>query len=251
MKKSLIYVGEISHRRMTPKRHHFSYNVCYYYLDLDEVKSIFKFPFFLSYNFPGLLSFWRKDYLGNSSQDLKQTVLNLIQEKTHQSFTGSVRMLTNISYFGHCFNPVTFYYCFDKEENLKFVISEITNTPWNERHSQVFPIDSNSPSTFKFNKEFHVSPFMPMAMDYTWIFHSPDERLEVLMQNRLKGESHLFFDSTLSLKSRPLNTKNVLTSFITFPFMTFKTGAAIYYQALVLFLKKIPFYTHPPKGESA
>jgi len=244
--KSAIYLGEVEHRRFAPKKNFFRYQVLYYYLDLDEVKSIFRAPFLFSYNFPGILSFWRKDYINPKVSDLKQAVSDTIENYTGQRFTGSVRILTNISYFGFCFNPVAFYYCYDGND-LRYVVSEITNTPWGEKYPQVFELDGKSIKVFKFPKNFHVSPFLPMTIDYTWVFHAPGEELKVYMQDRLTGQSDVIFDSTLTLKRQELTAFNVVKGFLRLPLVTFKTMLAIYYQALKLYLKKVPFYTHPAK----
>jgi DUF1365 family protein len=247
--KSALYVGEVEHRRLAPKKNIFSYSVCYYFLDLDEAPHLFRFPLLFSYNFPGILSFWRKDYLGEKETPLKESIQDLISEVTHDKFEGSISLLTNISYFGFCFNPVSFYYCFSPvDQSLQFVVSEITNTPWGEKHRQVFSFNPDEKKkVFHFPKDFHVSPFMPMTIDYTWVFHSPSEDLTVYMQNRNKGEKDLIFDTTLKLKRKKLSATSVVWHFLQFPFITFKTMVAIYYQAAKLYLKRIPFYTHPSK----
>lgn len=251
MKASCLYVGEVEHRRFMPKRHEFRYRVLYYFLDLDEVSSIFKFPFLLSHNFPGILSFWRKDYLGLKKEDLKTSVINCVRAETGETISGPIRLMTNISYFGFCFNPVSFYYCYAPDgETLKYIVSEITNTPWGEKHRQVFPFEVQKKKVYQFPKTFHVSPFLPMTMDYTWVFEKPQKKLYVLMQNRMKGLNALFFDTTLELEQQPLTVANIIKFFLKFPFVTFKTMAAIYYQAARLYLKKIPFYTHPAKEKN-
>ena len=249
--KSALFVGEVEHRRFAPVKNEFTYSVCYYFIDLDEVESLFRFPFLFSYNFPGILSFWRKDYLGDKKKALKDEVIQSIKDKTGKSFEGSVRILTNISYFGYCFNPVTFYYCYDKHEKLSFIVSQVTNTPWGERHIDVLEVtEAKEKNVFKFAKEFHVSPFMPMEIDYTWVFNNPQEDIYVYMQNRNTGTAPVVFDSTMKLKKREFTAFNVLKYFVLFPFNTFKTSAAIYYQAGILyFIKRTPFYTHPKKKE--
>ena len=249
---SALYIGTIEHRRLAPIENIFSYSVCYYFIDLDEVKTLFRWPLFFSYETPAVLSFWRKDYLGKKEIPLKQAIKNILFEKTEKEFNGSIKLLTNISYFGFCFNPVSFYYCYSATDgSLEYVISEITNTPWGEKHQQVFRFDQNEvKKTFQFPKDFHVSPFMPMSIDYTWVFHRPKEDLFVYMQNRNKGEKNLIFDSTLKLKRKNINLVTILASFLKFPFITFKTMIAIYYQAAKLYIKRTPFYTHPSKEKS-
>ena len=243
--KSCLYRGDIEHRRFSPVSNRFSYSVLYYFLDLDEIEKIFKMPFLFSYNFPGILSFWRKDYLGPVEKPLKQSVSDYVLEATGKAVTGPIRLLTNISYFGYCMNPVSFYYCYDNTgSEVEFVVSEITNTPWGEKHRQVFEMKEK---VHKFPKSFHVSPFMPMSIDYTWVFQAPKEELSVYMQNRNSRQTPIIFDSTLKLKKEPLTFLSVFANFLSFPLVTFKTIVAIHYQALKLYLKKSPVYDHPHK----
>lgn len=245
---SSLYIGNLEHRRFLPKPHKFNYSVFYFYIDLDEVTSIFRFPFLLSLNFPGICSFWRKDYYGDHLKDLKTEIHNLIQDRTGERIEGPVRLLTNISYFGFCFNPVSFYYCFDSDKTtLKYIVAEVTNTPWKERHQHVLKFKSESKEIYELAKDFHVSPFMPMNIDYKWVFHKPHEEAFVYMQNRYSGEKDLLFDSTLRLKKLSLTFRNLVWVLMRFPLITVKTMAAIYYQAARLYFKRTPFHTHPSK----
>ena len=248
---SCLYIGEIEHRRFSPRKNFFTYKVCYYFIDLKDIPQIFNIPLLVTYNRPGLLSFWRKDYLGDRSQSLDESIRSEVCSQTSTRPLGPIRLMTNISYFGFCFNPVSFYYCYNEDgETLEFIVSEITNTPWGEKHKQVFKISDQRVTTFKFSKDFHVSPFIPMEIDYTWVFRKPLQNLYVHMQDRIKGSHEILFDSTLNLKRRPLTRINMLLAFLKFPFITFKTMLAIYYQALKLFIKKVPFYSHPSRGGS-
>ena len=248
--KSCIYEGHVEHRRFSPVKHEFTYGALYYLIDLDEVQSIFNIPFIMSYNFPGLLSFWRKDYLGNKNIPLKEAVADFVFNESGKRPEGPIRLLTNISYFGFCFNPASFYYCFAKDGvTLESIVLEVTNTPWNERHQYLMKYEGAGKKTFKLNKVFHVSPFMPMNIDNTWVFNNPGEKTYILMQNRYTGQSELIFDSTLECKMIPLTRWTMFTSFLKFPLITFKTALAIYWQAVILyFLKKAPFHNHPSQG---
>jgi len=245
MKESCLYIGEIEHQRFSPVKNKFKYSVCYYYLDLEKLPQIFRYPFILSLNFPGILSFWRKDYYGDAAISIKEAVHQLIYKATGETFRGPIRLLTNISYLGYCFNPVSFYYCFEEDgTTLKYIVSEVTNTPWRERHQQVMKFQNDDHAVFQFPKNFHVSPFMPMSIDYTWVFKKPAKEIYVLMQNRNTGENAIIFDSTLKLKMIPLTTRNIFRTFFVFPMNSLKTMLAIYFQALKLYLLKSPIYSH-------
>ena len=231
----------------------FTYTGLFYFLDLDEVPKIFNLPFLMSYNFPGLLSFWRKDYFGDAKKSLKDSISDFVKAHTGKPVSGPIRLFTNISYFGFCFNPASFYYCYAEDgTTLETIVLEVTNTPWRERHQYLMKFEGSGKKTFFLKKEFHVSPFMPMNIDYTWVFNNPEERAYILMQNRYTDEKKIVFDATLEAKRLPLTRWNMVKTFIKYPFMTFKTALAIYWQALILyFVKKTPFYDHPQNGKKS
>lgn len=249
--KSAIYTGTLRHRRFKPTGNAFAYSVCLFYLDLAEIPFIFNRPGFVALDGPGLVSFRRKDYLGDPAQSIDTSVRDLVQAKTGRRPAGPIRVLTQITYLGYCFNPVSFYYCFDStDSHLDTIVTEITNTPWHERHSYVLTCDgSKALEEFNFAKEFHVSPFMPMDFSYRWIFSVPAEKLLVHMENLSGQETNRFFDATLTVNKKTLNRRNLFMSLLLYPAMTFKTVILIYYQALKLWIKRVPFYPHPKTGE--
>ena len=171
-------------------------------------------------------------------------------------------MLTHLSYFGYCFNPVTFYYCFDEsDQRVDFVVSQINNTPWDERYSYVIDDRKNEVEETRqtqkpqkavesqFHKAFHVSPFLPMDMQYFWRFSKPGKKLSVYMKNTQKKDK--VFDVTLTLKSRPITSFNLAKALITFPLMTWQVLVKIYWQSLILWLKKVPFYDNPSSRKNS
>ena len=255
--KSFLYLGNLRHRRFEPKPHHFQYPVLMFYLDLDEVTRLFRFPFLFSDQFPRLIGFDRKHYLfgkERAGESLRDSVSSLILERTGKTHEGPIRILTQLSYFGFCFNPVSFYYCFDRDENLQLIISEITNTPWNERHVYVHEFDGGQKhQKFEFEKDFHISPFLPMKMHYRWNFSKPEpdlpqDWLSVHMENWDPAQTRRVFDATLMMKARTWTTWNLVRSIASYPLLTFKSFIAIYVQAFLLKWKGIPFFAHPKSG---
>ena len=253
--KSALYTGILHHRRTKPKIHDFSYPVLLFYIDLQEIHSIFKVPFFFSFHSPRLLGFERKDYL-KGEESLEGAVRKIIFTKTGKHSKGPIRLLTQIRYFGFCFNPVSFYYCFDEEDHhLEFIVTEITNTPWNERKAYVFETESHLKEfEFEFKKDFHVSPFFPMDLEYRWKFNQPfplipESTLWVNMEDWESLDQEKFgtkiFNAHLKLKPKPMTGLNLMLSILSFPLLTFKAFGAIYYQAFKIYFKKIPFLSHP------
>jgi len=243
---SRIYKGWVEHRRVAPTKNHFRYRMFMMYLDLEELPRLFDGTPFWSATRRALAWFKRSDYLGHPGVPLDQAVRDLVEARTGVRPAGAIRLLTHLRYFGYCMNPVSFYYCFDRSGGrLETIVAEITNTPWKERHQYVLPVvgDDAAFKHFGFDKAFHVSPFLPMEMQYRWSFNQPDERLSVHMQNYQNGER--MFDATLKLNAAAVSTPALLGVLAAFPFMTLKIIAAIHWQALRLWVKRTPIFDHP------
>jgi DUF1365 family protein len=248
---SRIYKGWVRHRRAAPTRHHFRYRLFMMYLDLAELPRLFDRVPFWSARRRALAWFKRSDYLGDPSKPLDAAVRDLVEARTGVRPAGPIRLLTHLRYFGYCMNPVSFYYCFEESGGkLATIVAEITNTPWGERHQYVLPVTSEARlNKFVFDKEFHVSPFLPMDMSYEWCFNAPSDRLFVSMRNLKAGEP--VFDATLALHQAPITARSLLGVLIGFPLMTAKVIAAIHWEALKLWTKRTPFFAHPRLATAA
>jgi len=251
MTASALYIGHIRHRRFGPRRNDFRYRIFLTLIDLDELPALFAGRWFWSSERPALARFRRADYLGDPTTPLAEAVRDRVEQHTGTRPMGPIRLLTHLRYFGHNFNPVSFYYVFDASgTRVETIVAEITNTPWDERHAYVLPIAeaeavSGGVWRWQFDKAFHVSPFLPMDMHYDWRFSAPGERLDVHMENWRHGQCE--FDSTLTLKRHELSAGNLARVLWQHPFVTLQVSALIYWQALRLWCKRTPFFTHPKK----
>lgn len=215
------------------------------YLCLQELPELFADKRFWSATGRALAQFRRSDFLGDPAIPLETEVRRRIEEETGAIHTGPIYLLANLRYFGHIMNPIACYYCFNEDETkLEYLVAEVNNTPWDERHSYVLPGPQNNGwLKTSFEKAFHVSPFNPMAMRYHWRSNTPNRRLVLHMENSSKGEK--VFEATLSMSAQPISAKNLNRLLVRHPFMTMKIGFAIYWQALRLYLKGTPLYQHP------
>jgi uncharacterized protein len=265
--KSCLYLGSLRHRRFTPKPHAFRYPLFMVYLDLAELDEVFRRHWWWSMRRWAPARFCRADHLGDAAVPLDQAVRGLVARETGRRPQGPIRLLTHLRYFGHCFNPVSFYYCFDAGgENVECVVAEVNNTPWGERHCYVLtkpdqPVEAATGMRqgyrrYHSGKVFHVSPFMPMELDYAWGFSVPSDKLLVHMalhEARREGAQRAstgvekVFDATLRLERAPVTGMQLARTLVRFPLMTVQVMAAIHWQALKLWVKRVPVHTHPAK----
>ncbi len=252
MSASAIYEGVVAHRRRTPIAHAFRYRIFLMYLDLAELPELFDGHRLWSARRPALARFRRSDYLGDPDVPLDEAVRDLVAERLGVRPHGPVRMLAHLRYFGHCFNPVTFYWCFSPDgSEVEAVVAEVTSTPWGERHAYVAVGASAGDHALssRHEKAMHVSPFMAMEMEYTWRIATPGKRLRIEIENRQDGA--IVFDAQLALRRRAI-TRSALTRVLArHPAMTLRVLAAIYVQALRLRCKGARWHARPAPADAS
>jgi DUF1365 family protein len=241
---SCLYIGHIQHRRHTPRRNEFRYRIYMTLLDLDELPTLFDRFWLWSARRPALAWFRRRDFHGPESKSLADAVRDTVMQHTGFRPSGPIRLLAHLRYFGYNFNPVSFYYVYDAADtHVETIVAEITNTPWKQRHSYVLPM--NEQQRWQFDKRFHVSPFLPMDMQYDWRFSVPAESLRVHMENFRNGQKE--FDATLTLQRQPITSASLTRALLNFPLITLQVITLIHLQALKLLLKRVAIHTHPDK----
>lgn len=257
--------AHIRHRRYMPKPHAFSYQMGYLLVNTDCMADACDRSPLWSYNHFNIMSFYDRDLLSGAQTTIRSSLRSAFSQQLGQtvSETQPIFVLTLPRYLGLAFNPVSFYWVYDEQQTtLQFIAAHITNTPWHERFLYCFSCDKTETTThsdqhtqtndapvyrFIFDKQFHVSPFMPMQLKYDWRFKldANHDTNHSAIHMQLKQHGQLIFDATMQFTLEPLPAWKQHLYPLTYPLQSIKIVWAIYWQALFLLLKKIPFFTHP------
>jgi DUF1365 family protein len=241
--ESALYEGWVRHRRFLGVEHELKTSFFMAYLDLDELPEVLSGSWVWR-----VARFARGDHLGDPARALGDEVRALVAARTGHEPDGPIRLLTNLRYFGHCFNPVSFYYCFDRAGGrVEAIVAEVTNTPWGERHAYVLEPEGGRPPggvmRGAFDKEFHVSPFMGMDHRYAWRLTEPGEQLIAQIESEHDGQ--LAFDATLSLHRRGLSPATMWMMLARHPMIGVRSLRQIYWHGVRLKLKGARYFPNP------
>lgn len=243
-----LYFGTLRHRRFTPVRHEFLYNVHMALLDIDRVPELMNRSRFSSYNRFNWTAFCEADHFGDPKRSIRERITEDAARCGVEIPQGPVYLLTNLRYLGYCFNPISIYYCAGAGPASPVLLAEVHNTFGEIRNywlSEKNRVPSERSMRFRCAKTLHVSPFNPMDLEYDFVLTPPEEKLVAHMNTLRHGEP--FFDATLALERRPWTAANLRGALLKHPWMTAKVIGAIHWEALRLFLKGAPVFTHPDR----
>ncbi len=247
--ESGIYAGSLRHRRFRPVGHEFSYPLFMAFLDIDRLPELMQVSPLAGYNRWNWASYQERDHFGNPAKQLRERVTRDAQKEQIDLPDGRIFLLTHLRYLGYNFNPVSFFYCFDRQEKLQMIMAEVNNTFGETANYWLTPNlerPAGGSKRYRFSKKFHVSPFMKLGHEYDWTFTPPGETL--IAQSVSYEEGRQIFDSTLKLERRQWSRGELHRALLRFPWMTGKVIAAIHWQALRLLWKRVPVVSHPGAG---
>ena len=235
--ETCIYKGIVTHRRFKPKRHFFSYKTFSIFFDLDELKDLEKKVSIFSLNKFNLFSFYNKDHGDRDGSNLKSWVKNTLKKFNVNFKISKIRLLCFPRIFGYVFNPLSIFYCYNENSELKAILYEVKNT-FNEQHTYVFPVEKNSKIiTQNCNKRFYVSPFIEMETAYNFRLAEPKETLSIFIKQT--DREGILLSACQIGRKEDISTKQLLINFLRHPMMTVKIIMAIHFEALRLWGKGV------------
>ncbi|MGX9418308.1 DUF1365 domain-containing protein [Vibrio sp. WJH972] len=243
---SQLMIGTIRHRRFRPLTHTLSSSLFMPYIDLDEIEHLSKTIWGFGERWWHWARFKRSDYVGGG--DIKQSIMDKVTSLGGEHLSNpKVMALIHLRYLGVYFSPVNFYYIFDGNGEWRYLLAEVSNTPWNQTHYYLVPVYDGAIDDYEHNKAFHVSPFNPINQRYLWRVKPVIRKLFVHLECH-KDEK--VFDATLVMKMSSLSSKSLVLSLLKTPIMAIKVISSIYWHALVLWWKGAPIYDHTTKTDS-
>ncbi len=236
--------GDIMHKRFLPKVNKFNYKSIYISCPINKINDLKSRLF--SINKFNLFSFYKKQYGEKSTTDIESWIYKILKQNKISNITNII-LVTHPTILGYCFNPVSFWLCFNESEELIAILSEVRNTCKQKHQYLCFNKDLskiNPDSWLKSKKEFYVSPFFKIEGEYLFKFEITDKKMNFFI-NYLNDDK-LQLATYLKCSPTKLSDKNLLIAFCKIPFATIKTTILIHYQALKLLIKSIKFYKCPP-----
>ena len=244
---SRLYKATVMHNRKEPKTHRFNYSVFMFYVDLDEIDLLAKKHFMFSRNKFNFFSFRDREHLQlplekpDQTKSTKQHILEYLRLHNITNANGKIMLLTGMNVLGYNFNPVSFYFCYDKMDQPVCAIAEVSNT-FREMKPFLLSNEMFDGTSFHLNttKYFYVSPFFDHDSNFDFSLAVPGEKLNIRIDTIKEGRR--VFISTLTGKEQPLTSANLLWYAIRFPLIPLRIMFLIHWNAFILWLKKIPLH---------
>ena len=242
---SAIYEGPVVHERLRPKRHRLRYNVFSMLLDLDELSELDRNFGLFGYNRWAPLSFHDRDHGPCTGDALRPWAEARLTEAGIEPDGGAIRLLCYPRIFGYAFNPLSVYFCYRRSGELAAILYEVCNT-FKERHTYVITVPEKARQVIRQSceKAMYVSPFIGMEADYHFRIVPPAAGVNIVIREEDAGG--LLLAASFQGVCIPFTARTLSRALIRFPFMSLKIVGGIHWEALRLWLKGLPVFTHHP-----
>jgi DUF1365 family protein len=238
---SALYTGTLVHARRAPAENVFRYRVAFYLLDLDELDELERRLMPFSVNRPNVVSLYDRDHFDDDGRSIKDKVLTFCAERGVEGLEGGkVLMLAQLRFLGYVFNPVSFFWCYRPSGELACMIAELNNT-FGERLPELL---HGGALRYEHDKHLHVSPFFGLDQRYRYAFSEPGESLHARVEVLEEGQQRL--QAVLAGRRQELTNRTLASVLARYPAMPLKVIGLIHWQALRLWLKRVPFHHKPP-----
>ncbi len=272
---SCLYECSVLHARFSPRKHRFVYRIFLFAIDLDELPELHRRLPLFSFGRRNLYSFRESDYLPTAeplhnapvtppaapaaASSLKQRVLaHLATHSPQLDLTGArVVLVTLPRIFGYLFNPVSFYFCYDRTGAPLAALAEVTNTFKEMKpyllgpETRVAASDVSSPTSppsaqreaafhRRTPKHFYVSPFSDVDVAFDFTLRTPGDHLSIQIDDYVGSDRTL--TSTLAGPRRALTAGRLAWFSLKYPALTLRIIALIHWHAALLWLKRIPWF---------
>jgi DUF1365 family protein len=234
--RSAVYTGTLMHARRAPARHVFRYPVSYWLFDLDELPELERRLRLFSVNRPNVVSLCDRDHFDGAAS-LKQAVVDLAGDASIER----VLMLAQPRVLGHVFNPVSFYWCYRADGSLACMVAELNNT-FGERLPEVL---RGPELRYEQRKRLHVSPFFGLDQSYEYAFSQPGDEVWARIHVR-DDDGTRPLTAVLHGRRRALTNRSLVALLLRYPLQPLQVVALIHFEALRLWLKRVPFHHKPP-----
>jgi uncharacterized protein len=241
---SALYVGQVTHRRLRPRKHALRYRTFALLLDLDELPDLAARSRLLSHNSFNLFSFYDRDY-GSGATPLREQIEGHARQVGLDLDGGSIRLLTMPRILGYAFNPISLYFCHGRNGELLAILYEVNNT-FGQRHSYFIPVEAAAAGPIRQScvKQFYVSPFMAMDMVYEFTVTPPREKVSIAIVER--DRQGVVLTATQAQDRVALTDAALARVFFSHPLLTLKVVVGIHLEALVLWIKGLRLQIRPP-----
>ena len=247
---SALYVGRVAHRRLRPRRHFLRYRTYALLLDLDEASAVARRLRLFSLNRFNLFSLHENDYCAPGAGPLRAQIEALLLQAGLQDHSGPIRLLTMPRVLGYAFNPISIFFCYDRDHRLSALLYEVRNT-FGQKHSYLLAANVGSDGRARQScaKQLYVSPFMPMDMTYDFTLAAPDASLCLAIVER--DVDGVVMTATQNQKRVALSDGALAKLFVTHPLLTLKVILGIHFEALQLWTKGLRIVARPPPSQNA